>query len=186
MNEEAILKFCKEKDITVFQYFLFYAVQQKWIGFDQPLRFMQRSRVQQTDLIALIRAGLVTNDDVEGDIDIHCLKIHPDFDEAVTEDDNWADDIWDKYPPLFPLGDGRHFVARTGMPKRQLVDAYKAIIKHDRKKHEFVMEMLDKFTNLVLMGKTNGVKITRFVEEEMWDIVAMFETDRISTFKEDI
>jgi len=97
-----------------------------------------------------------------------------------------AEELWDKYPAAFPLGDGGMFIARKGPDKHEVLKLYLERIGFDSEKHQFVMKQLDTYTKMVFDRKINGHRIHDWISNEMWDIVVSLESASRGEFKTDI
>jgi hypothetical protein len=139
----------------------------------------------------LIAKKMVVAPHWDPDAELNLIDIAlPEDGEVMSENmfDNieLGEQLYQSYPPAFPLGEGRTFIARSGMPKHKLIELYLDKIGRDSEKHKFVMIQLEKYVNMVANGKINGHKLSDWVEQEMWDVIASISGETASQFKEDI
>lgn len=97
-----------------------------------------------------------------------------------------ADELWNRYPGAFPLGDGGMFIARKGPDKHDVLKLYLERINYSEEKHKFVLKQLENYTKLVLDRKINGHRIHDWISNEMWDIIPALQLASTGEFKTDI
>lgn len=110
----------------------------------------------------------------------------PEYSISKSYSFEMAEELWDKYPAAFPLGDGAMFIARKGPDKHEVLKLYLERIGFDSEKHQFVMKQLDTYTKMVFDRKINGHRIHDWISNEMWDIVTSLESASRGEFKTDI
>lgn len=81
-----------------------------------------------------------------------------------------GEQFWDEFPNLITV-DGMYQSTKT-CDKDKLIESYMRKIKHSRKKHDFVMRMLNHYRDLIGTGEMAGMGIEKFVGGENWNVVA--------------
>jgi hypothetical protein len=110
----------------------------------------------------------------------------PGYSSSKSDMFDMAEELWDKYPAAFPLGDGGMFIARKGPDKHEVLKLYLERINSNPEKHQFVMKQLETYSKMVFDRKINGHRIHDWISNEMWDIVASLEAASRGEFKTDI
>jgi len=176
-EDENVLNWCIEHKISVTQYFfLFLLIKQ---DFAQPYaqslakRYVDKLGKFPRDIISdLVERGYVKNMNRKGQ-NLPEFYVVPDeiveLLKATTE--NQGEQLWNAYPPTFELPGGVRFIARhAGVlgDKENALKTYMRKIRRSKKKHEHVMEMLNRYLGMVADSKINSMKLGDWIANEMW------------------
>lgn len=189
MNEKQILEFCVKHNISIAQYFILYITKQRWEGNVKDYEdYMRRNDVFQEDLQDLLDKKMITSTNVSNEAGLYMrfIRVSDKFLEKSMDNTDMAEELYRAYPVTFPLAGGGTFVARTGMEKGKMLKLYLDKIGHNAEKHKFVMEQVARYEKLASTGKTNGNKLSVFIENEMWDTIAQIPDTTSSAFKDDV
>lgn len=174
MNEKQILEFCLTHGITVKQFFIVYATAQRWKGYGHVAKeFAQAEPWSKTEVKELLKKGILESFD--GGLSYVSLKVNPEFFKSGMNNQEMGEELWEAYPPTFPLTGGGNFNARTtkGMGKEAVINEYLKRIGNNAEKHQCIInERLPRYIKMVLAGKLNGHSIRDFVMDEIWDSIA--------------
>jgi hypothetical protein len=114
------------------------------------------------------------------------FRVNEDLFEELFDSEFYARELYSKYPMTFPISDSGSFVARTGISPEELAKIYPKKIGYNVERHNFVLQQLAKYIQLVHARKINGHKLSQWVNDEMWDTVSEIEVGPSNAFKTDI
>lgn len=120
----------------------------------------------RAELQDLVNRGFMDDVNSPGEEYAHAYFVTPKFlGEMFIEFEEAGDQLWNEYPPFFYLSDGKRVPARS-CDKEEFEKTYGKRIKHNRKKHERIMELVRKLKkeNRIDMG------IEKFVASEQWSV----------------
>jgi hypothetical protein len=133
---------------------------------------------KREELQDLVNRGFLDDVNSPGEEYAHAYFVTPKFlGEMFIEFEEAGNELWTEYPQFFFLSDGKRVAART-CDKEELEKTYGKRIKHSRKKHEKIMELVKKLKkeNRIDMG------IEKFVTSEHWS--CYFKPDETSALKD--
>ena len=188
MSYENVIKFCIKYQIKFEQYAFLYLLSIKDFGKpDGESLFKQylnaTGKFDHELILDLQDKGLIQNfnspNESLPDLYIITPKIK---DEMFADEEAEGEELWNSYPSIFKIRGSStfNFNGRNAGPygtKEALLAAYMIKIKRSKKKHKFVMEMLDKYKKLVESKSINAVKLGDWVANEMWDSVAEIDEE---------
>lgn len=177
LDLEQVLKFCIKNRMTINEFFTLYMLARR--DFDQSdsrslsRQYLARCGKMDVAVIdSLVNKGYLEDMNSPGEFYPMMMMLKPLADKIFVETE-MASEIWDKYPATFPLnGKGSSFLARAGGDKDEIVELYLKKINYSLVKHQFVMEQLGRYIEMVKRGELNGHKIGDWIRAEMWDTVA--------------
>ena len=168
------LRSCVRNEVTLEQMMFLYLVKLK--DFLDPKSYSNQyvAKIQtfsvEKVVAPLIERGLLINLNTPGEFYPEFLMPSEDGDKLFATY-IMAEEFWNSYPKLLPLGNGANFVARAGIEKEDFCDEYLRKIDYDPAIHIKVMNKLSTYESMVKAGKINGHKIVNFLREEMWEVV---------------
>lgn len=87
-----------------------------------------------------------------------------------VDDEEAGQEIWDTYPKILKI-DGVIQSTRS-CDKDDVLQTYYNRIKGSKEKHQFVMQMLHRYVDLVKSHQMNSMGIEKWIKGENWDVVA--------------
>lgn len=197
-EDENVIEFCINHKISFTQFAFCYFLLKK--DFSRPFHESQSKRYvnkfgmfEDREVKDLIDRGFVLDLNSPGDNRPEFYVVEDKFIQALYSDENQGEQLWRRYPHSFHVeGKDESFTfgarhASVYQTKESLIDAYLKKIKRSKKKHDFVMNMLDEYVNLVRKNKINSMKLGDWVANEVWDIVNDLKSkDKEVTFGKDI
>lgn len=163
--EAVILERCEKNKLTISEYFTLYTVSQG----KKPLML--------EDLKSLHEKGFVNYYDI---MNFELTEKGEDIFKV-----SFGEELWNRYPAIFPMGGGKSFLARTGGDKMVLCELYHSRINNSEEIHNEVLKQLDRYIKMVNSGKIHGNKIITWIVESMWEQIAEIPEDD-GDFKTDI
>lgn len=191
MTDEQIIKFCIEHHITVDQFYFMWLLSKK--DFNRPTKYsLARQYVKEVGpfpiekIRELEEKGFIEDFNSQGQTlpEMYIVKDH--ILKKFYGDEEMGEELFAKYPAMFPLSGGGFFLARAGGDKPDLIAVYLKRIRNNPKRHQFVMQQLDKYIALVKQGKVNGHKISDWITNELWDSIGAIEEKGAPAFGRDI
>ena len=188
MNVSDVLDFCKRHKVSPSEYMVLKMLKAKSEGYTKLFeKFVEvYSDADGTAMANLVIKGIVIK---RGGMDkpkLWDFYINPDISEEMFRDSSMGEELYKAYPAVFPLSDGKSFIARTGGDKDFLMDLYLRKIDFSHEMHLEVMKQLKRYKKLVETGKLNGHKLIDWVSNEMWNIVKEIPEETSGGFKMDI
>lgn len=179
-EDENVLDWCIENNISVTQYLFMFFLMEK--GFNdsrsRAVRYIKKFGIfERKEVDDLIERGFVEDFNSPGKNQAEFYMIKDEVIAIIKATDDQAEELWMKYPPTFETSHFQ-FTARQGGilgDKETTKATYLRKIKRSKKKHAFVMKMLEKYLRLVENGKMNSMKLGDWIANETWDSVN--ETD---------
>jgi hypothetical protein len=184
MFENEIIEFCIRHKINVNQYFFLWLLLNK--DWNRPYKeslgrqyLNEVDKFTQRDIDDLENKGMIGNLNYPPNTlpEMYIVKDHISKEIFVSEDE--GEELWNAYPPNFPLSSGGTFIARAGGDKDDLIEKYLKKINFSPVKHRFVMQQLKNYKSLVQQGRINGHKISDFIGMELWTTIAEISTKEI-------
>lgn len=180
-RDEEVIGFCLRYRITVSQYYLLYLVARKDFHktYEESLakRYLKEiQKFEHADMLDLVDKEFLENMNSPGESlpELFMLKEHA-FKLFIDED--MGEDLWEKYPPTFPLSGGQSFLARAGGDKNEILADYRRRIDYSAPKHFHVMKKLGIYIGLVKAGKLNGHKISDWIKMQVWESIEDLEKE---------
>lgn len=177
MFESEIVEFCIKHKIRIEQYLFLWLLLRK--DFNKPYReslskqyLREVSKFRQEDIDDLEERQLIDNLNFAPNTLPEMYIVKEEIAREITVTDDDGEELWNAYPPNFPLSSGGTFVARAGGDKDELIVKYLKKINYSPTKHKFVLQQLKAYKELVRSGKINGHKISDFIGMELWTTIA--------------
>ena len=183
-EDERVLDWCIANNVSVTQYlFMFFLIER---AFDKPFAQSYAKRYvnvfgmfDSDDVSDLVERGFVDDLNSEGEARPQFYILKDDVIKMMkaTEEDQ-AEELWNAFPPTFTIAGNVRFIARHAASlgdKDNAKKVYLKKIRRSKKKHRFVMEMVQKYLRLVDQNLMNSMKLGDWIANEMWDTVN--ETD---------
>lgn len=182
-DDENVLEWCIQNRVNVNQYlFMFFLIEN---SFNLPKaqsyakRYVEKFGIfDRKDVDDLIERGFVEDYNSPGHARPEFFKVRDEVEMMIKASDNHAEELWNSFPATFELPNGSRFNARVAGiygEKEKLFTAYLKKIKRSKKRHAFVMKMLEKYLRLVDAKEINSMKLSDWIANEMWDTVAEIE-----------
>jgi len=182
-EDEQVLKWCIENNVSVTQYFFMFLLIKQ--DFNKPFheslaaQYIKRhGKFNRDEVEDLIERGFIKDLNRKGENRPEFYMIEDEIVEIMKVTETMAEELWSKYPPTFELSNGAKFIARhAGVlgDKETALKVYMKRIRRSKKKHKFVLEMLDKYLSLVEETRLNSMKLGDWIANEMWDSVEKME-----------
>ena len=169
IDTEKLVEFLSSRKMTANQYLLCHLL---YMGEHDLLARLVKNdqlRFAKKEVNDLIERGYLEK--LFGDNSQFSFMTTDKFSRAVFVDEEEAgQQLWDTYPKVLSI-DGVMQSTRT-CDKDDILETYYKRIKGSKKKHEFVMQMLHRYVDLVKARQMNSMGIEKWVKGENWDVVA--------------
>lgn len=191
MIDEEILNFCIRHRITVSQYFFMWLLVRKDWNLPRKdslaVKYLNGcGKFEMADIQDLIERGFVDDFNSVGQTLPEMYMVSEDVASEFFTDETAGEELWNNYPATFPLSDGKMFVSRAGGNKDDLINAYLKRINRNPNKHRAVMVQLERYKQLVKLGKINGHKISDWIMSELWNTIEQIKDTEKPKFGRDI
>jgi len=178
-EDEEVLEWCIENQVSVTQYlFMFFLIEgafHKLFHESYAKRYVKKfGPIKSEEVTDLIERGYVEDFNTTGEYRPEFYKVRDEVIEMLKATGTQFDELWSTYPPRFELPGNKGFNARhAGVlgEKDNAGSVYLRKIRRSKKKHRFVMSMLEKYLRLVETGRLNSMKLGDWIANEMWDSI---------------
>jgi hypothetical protein len=184
-EDEKVLEWCIRNKISVTQYFFIYLLLKK--DFQQPFieslakRYVDKmGPFNSDDVTDLVERGFVKNLNKGGKNLPEFYMVDDKIEDAILASEDVAEELWNAYPSTFELPGGIRFIARhAGVlgEKDNAKKVYLRKIKRSKKKHAFVMQMLERYLTMVADSKINSMKLGDWIANDMWKCMEDLEEE---------
>lgn len=183
---EDIIGFCLRHKLTPNQFLIFQMKLHSIVKYSEIKEYSETVFTPSNeDILVLVEKNLLISGTKIPTMD-SCI-VNPRMKEVeYSSREEMAEELWNRYPGAFPLGDGGMFIARKGPDKHEVLKLYLQRINYSADKHQFVLKQLDAYVKLVLDRKINGHRIHDWISNEMWDIIPALQSASTGEFKTDI
>lgn len=89
--------------------------------------------------------------------------------EYYIDEEEAGEQLWEAFPKTLTI-DGVIQSTRT-CDKEEVLETYYRRIKGSRKRHQYILQMTNRYTDLVRSGEMNGMGIEKYIKGENWDVV---------------
>lgn len=177
-EDENVLEWCIQNEINVNQYlFMFFLIEG---SFHLPeaqsyaKRYIKKFGIFDREIVDdLIERGFIEDYNSPGQARPEFFKVRDEVIEMLKCTENQGEELWNAYPATFELHGTRYNARVAGVygDKEKLIDAYLKKIRRSKKKHAFVMQMLEKYLKLVDSRTINSMKLSDWIANEMWNTI---------------
>ncbi|MBR9701130.1 hypothetical protein GOV11_04665 [Candidatus Woesearchaeota archaeon] len=175
MTRKQELLFCIEHGITIKQLYLLYMLRTGEFNSPKSVLQLYVKKIEkfdnEEDVAKLEKLDLIENFNSPGKYMPEMFMLSNKADNILATTDA-GEELWNAYPGMFPLGDQKLFIARSGIDSEEFSEFYLKKIDYDMEKHREVMRKLAIYVHLVETGQLNGKKIVDFVKERIWDAIS--------------
>jgi len=186
-DDERVFDFCIRNGISIEQYAWLYFLMRKDFGKDfassQAKQYVKKFGKFKKEIVEdLIQRGFVEDYNSPNENLPEFYAVSEEF-QALFAAESEGEQLWNKYPEVFKFfssGGENSFIARHASiygTKEALIEAYVRKIKRNKKKHDFIMQMVDKYVHLVEVGKINPMKLGDWIANEVYDSLNQIEDD---------
>lgn len=183
INTEKLVGFLASRKMTANQYLLCHLL---YMGEHDLLATLVKNdklKFTKKEVDDLIKNGYVEK--LFGDTSQFSFIATDKFSRALFVDSEEAgQQLWDTYPKVLDI-EGVMQSTRT-CDKDDVLEVYYKRIKGSKKKHEYVMQMLNHYVDLVKSRKMNAMGIEKWIKGENWDVVAELVDVQVDEYKSDL
>jgi hypothetical protein len=91
------------------------------------------------------------------------------FGDYYIDQEEAGEQLWEAFPKLLSI-DNVYQSTRT-CDKEEILETYYRRIKGSRKKHQYILQMTNRYTDLIQAGEMSGMGIEKYIKGENWDVV---------------
>ena len=187
MTIDEMLEVCYKYGLCIEQVFLLYLLSQgRTEKFSPLMKYIKAcDKFDRSMMDQLVTKGFLDDFNSPG-------KSYPEYfmltgkAKVIFADEDMGEELWEAYPAAFPIEGGKNFIARAGGDKNFIITEYLKRIGYSTSKHKEVMKQLAKYKRLVARGIINGYKISDFVKQELWNVIAEFDDEGEDGFGRDL
>lgn len=89
--------------------------------------------------------------------------------DYYIDEEEAGEQLWEAFPKLLSI-EGIMQSTRT-CDKEDVLETYYRRIKGSRKKHQYVLQMTNRYSDMVRSGEMSGMGIEKYIKGENWDVV---------------
>ena len=183
INTEKLVGFLSSRKMSANQYLLCHLLYMEEHDLLATLVKDDKLKFTKKEVDDLIENGYLVK--LHGDNSQFSFMVTDKFSRAIFVDNEEAgEQLWSTYPKVLDI-EGVMQSTRT-CDKDDILEVYYKRIRGSKKKHEFVMQMLNRYVDLVKTRKMNAMGIEKWVKGENWDVVAELVHVETDEYKSDL